>query len=78
MARKVLKVTPLAGPDLLSVWGLGFLTFGEESQYFVAIFSTLGNYMALYLSSKLREQLKATIFSHAYLSTQYNELHINE
>ena len=74
MARKVLRViTPLAGPDLLSVWGLGFLSYGEEYQDFV----TLGNYMALYHSSKLRKQPKATIFSHI-LSMQYNEQHINE
>ena len=73
MARKVLRVIPLAGPDLLSVWGLGFLSYGKECQDFV----TLGNCIALYLSSKLREQPKATIVYHI-LSTQYNERHINE
>ena len=73
MARKVLKVTTLAGSDLLSVWGLGFLSYGKECQDFV----TLGNCMALYVSSKLGEQPKATSFSHI-LSPQYNERHINE
>ena len=47
MARKVLRVTPLAGLDLLSVWGLGFLSYGEECEDFV----TLESCMALNLSN---------------------------
>ena len=63
MTRKVLRVTPLVGRDLLSVWGLGFLSYGEECQDFV----TLRNCMALYR----RQQVAGAAEGHNFFPISY-------